>query len=156
MFMYGGSYVKGHEVKLEDAFPIQFPFGTGGMHLSRRVPVSSECCLQHYMRLSLNQFMRTDFVHVCYQLLCRSKSYTTGLIKFRSDFNGMQFAERLSRMSVDEVKQACEAMASNTESNSHQNESGDAIHFLNSVTTSCKVLGHTTEAAKEPEEKYML
>ena len=45
MFMYGGSYVKGHEVKLEDAFPIQFPFGTGGMHLSRRVPVSSACCL---------------------------------------------------------------------------------------------------------------
>ena len=112
MFMYGGSYVKGREVKLEDAFPIQFPFGTGGMHLSRRVPVSSACCLQHYMRLSLNQFMRPDFVHICYQLLCRSKSYTTGLIKCRSDFNGMQVAERLSRMSVDEAKQACKAMGS--------------------------------------------
>ena len=65
----------------------------------------------------------------------------------------MQVAEHLSRMSVDEMKQACKAMGSNTESNSHQNESGDAIHFLKSVTTSCKVLGHTTEAAKEAKRK---
>ena len=56
-------------------------------------------------------------------------------------------------MSVDEMKQACEAMGSNTESNSRQNESGDAIHFLKSVTTSCKVLGHTTEATKEARRK---
>ena len=56
-------------------------------------------------------------------------------------------------MSVDEVKQACKAMASNTESNSHQNESGDAIHFLKSVTTSCKVLCHTMEATKEARRK---
>jgi hypothetical protein len=68
---------------LEDVFPIQFPFGQGGPNLGvdRRVKVSTESCLKHYMKLSLNQFMRPDFILVCYQLLCRSKSYTTGLIK---------------------------------------------------------------------------
>ena len=30
MLMYGGSYSKGHEINVKDAFPIQFPFGTGG------------------------------------------------------------------------------------------------------------------------------
>jgi hypothetical protein len=57
MLIYGGNYIKGHELRLEDAFPIQFPFGIGGLHTTRRVPVSSQCCIQHYMRLSLNQFM---------------------------------------------------------------------------------------------------
>jgi YHS domain-containing protein len=33
MLMYGGSYLKSHEINLEDVFPIQFPFGTGGPDL---------------------------------------------------------------------------------------------------------------------------
>jgi hypothetical protein len=91
--MYGGSYLKSHEINLEDVFPIQFPFGRGGPNLGvdRRVKVSTESCLKHYMKLSLNQFMRPGFILVCYQLLCRSKSYTTGLIKCRSSYQGRSF-----------------------------------------------------------------
>jgi hypothetical protein len=29
MLMYGGSYLKKHQINLEDVFPIQCPFGTG-------------------------------------------------------------------------------------------------------------------------------
>jgi hypothetical protein len=153
MLMYGGNYVKGHEMRLEDAFPIQFPFGIGGLHTTRRVPVSSQCCLQHYMRLSLNQFMRPDFILVCYQLLCRSKSYTTGLIKCRSDFHGTQLAEKLSGLTVSELRAACEIMT-NSSNQGHQSQSSSSgVSFLKSVTTSCKVLGHTTEAAKEARRK---
>ena len=36
LLMYGGSYLKGHEINLEDAFPIQFPFGTGVLTWERR------------------------------------------------------------------------------------------------------------------------
>ena len=80
MLMYGGNYLKGHEIKLKDAFPTQFPFGSGGPNLGkkRKAEVSSEACLRHYMRLSLNQFVRSDFILVCYHLMCRSASYTTG------------------------------------------------------------------------------
>ena len=154
MFLYGGNYVKGHEMRLEDAFPIQFPFGIGGLHESRRVPVSSASCLQHYMRLSLNQFMRPDFILVCYQLLCRSKSYTTGLIKCRSECKGVQLAERLSAMTVEQLQRACEIMTSSLDGNSDNRVSdNDCVSFLKSVTTSCKVLGHTTEAAKDARKK---
>jgi hypothetical protein len=30
MSMCGGSNLKGHEIDVEDVFPIQFPLGTGG------------------------------------------------------------------------------------------------------------------------------
>jgi len=72
MLMYGGSYLKGREVNLENAFPIQFPFGSGGPNLSkkRKVDVSNEACLRHYIRLSWSQFMRPDFILLCYHLMC--------------------------------------------------------------------------------------
>ena len=106
------------------------------------------------MRLSLNQFMRLDFILVCYQLLCRSKSYTTGLIKCRSECKGVQLAERLSAMTVEQLQRACEIMTSPLDGNSdNQVSDNDGVSFLKSVTTSCKVLGHTTEAAKDARKK---
>ena len=48
MLMYGGSYLRSHEVSLEDAFPMQFPFGLGSPNhqgIKRRVAVSFEECL---------------------------------------------------------------------------------------------------------------
>ena len=49
LLMYGGSYLKAHEINLEDAFPIQFPFGIGGPNpsIARKVPVSTEACLDN-------------------------------------------------------------------------------------------------------------
>ena len=43
MLTYGGSYLKGHEINLEDA-PIQFLFGTGGPNCGekRKIDVSNE------------------------------------------------------------------------------------------------------------------
>ena len=36
MLMHGGSSLKGHEINLEDAFPIQIPFGTGGPNCGKK------------------------------------------------------------------------------------------------------------------------
>ena len=36
MLMYGGNYLRGHEINLEDMFPIQFPFGSGGPTLGKK------------------------------------------------------------------------------------------------------------------------
>ncbi len=74
MVVCGGNYLKGHETDLEDMFPIQFPLGSEGPTLGkkRKVDVSNEACIQQYLKLSPNQFMRSDFILVCYQLLCSS------------------------------------------------------------------------------------
>jgi hypothetical protein len=109
LLIYGGSYIRGHEVNLEDAFPIQFPFSLGGPnHLrgKRRVPVSFEECLRHYMRFSMNQIMRPDFILVCYHMLCRNDSYSTGIIKCKSNFKGKSLAEKISQLSVQDIKEA--------------------------------------------------
>mgnify|MGYP006194651551 CR=1 FL=1 len=155
LLMYGGSYLKGHEVNLEDAFPIQFPFGTGGPNLGkkRKVEVSTKACLRHYMRLSLNQFMRPDFILVCYHLMCRSASYTTGLIKCRSNFQGQALGERISQLSAGDVYKATKELNKMQESNELLERTSTAASFLKSVTTSCKVLGHTVKAAKKARKK---
>ena len=156
LLMYGGSYIRGHEVNLEDAFPIQFPFGLGGpTHIGgkRRVAVSFEECLRHYMRLSMNQFMRPDFILVCYHMLCRNASYTSGIIKCKSTYKGKSLAERISQLSVHDIKEASLELKSKQENNLPLNTSTTAGNFLKSISTSCKVLGHTTEAAKEARRK---
>ena len=158
LLMYGGSYLKSHEIDLVDAFPIQFPFGLGGPNgpIERKVPVSVEVCLEHYMRLSLNQFMRPDFILVCYHIWCRNASYKTGLIKCKSEFQGRALAEKISQLSVEDIKYASRQLSHAQESNDPVqaipgNSSGTS--FLQKITTSCKVLGHTTEAAKDARRK---
>ena len=155
MLMYGGSYLKSHEVHLEDVFPIQFPFGLGGPkpNCPRKVPVSEEACLRHYMRLSLKQFMRPDFILVCYHLMCRSESYTTGLIKCKSDFKGESLASRISKLTVEDIESAASDLSALHALGEMNSSNNAAATFLKSVTTSCKVLGHTTEAAKEARRK---
>ena len=156
LLMYGGNYLKSHEIHLEDMFPIQFPFGTGGPDLGipRKVPVSIEECLRHYCRLSLKQFMRPDFILVCYHILCRNASFKTGLIKCKSDFQGNSLTEKLSQMSVHDLKEASTMLSNNQQDNeSDGGEQSFAGSFLKSITTMCKVLGHTKEAAQEARKK---
>jgi hypothetical protein len=157
MLMYGGSYLRGHEVAIEDAFPIQFPFGLGSpQHYGgkRKVPVSFEECLKHYMKLSLNQFMRPDFILVCYHMLCRHASYKTGIIKCKTQHKGKTLAEKISQITVDDIKKAASQLSSEQHINDQNMASSTtAFSFLKSVTSSCKVLGHTAEAAKEARRK---
>ena len=155
MLMYGGSYLKSHEIYLEDVFPIQFPFGLGGPHPDhkRKVPVSEEACLRHYMRLSLSQFMKPDFILVCYHLYVRAASYTTGLIKCKSDYKGRSLAEKISELSIADVERAANDMSDQQSNNEPISTNDCASSFLKSVTTSCKVVGHTTEAAKDARRK---
>jgi hypothetical protein len=120
MLMYGDSYLKSHEIHVEDAFPIQFPFGLGGPEpylVKRQVPVSEEACYHHYMRLSLKQFMRPDFILVCYHMLCRSSSFQTGIIKCRSNYKGALLAEKVAELTKSDV----EKVASNLAFKQHTN-----------------------------------
>ena len=45
MLMYGGNYLRGHEINLEDMFPIQFPFGSEVRLLSKREKLM--CPMKH-------------------------------------------------------------------------------------------------------------
>ena len=64
LLFHGGEFVKGHKIPMHSMFPIQFPFGLGGLEMKRPTNISEEECLRHYMNLSLPQFHRQDFILV--------------------------------------------------------------------------------------------
>ncbi len=83
MLAYGGNYVNARELRLECIFPVQFPFGIGGPKMNRPTQISEEACLQHYLHLSLPQFMRGDFLLVVLHMYNRIMSFQSGLITSR-------------------------------------------------------------------------
>ena len=144
MLAYGGKYVSsGRELRLELIFPIQFPFGIGGPKMRRPTQISELVCLQHYFRLSLPQFMRGDFILVVLHMYNRIMSYRSGLITCRSTrLNDQCFAEQISTLTEDQIKEAAKKKTDNVE------DSSTARQFLEKVETSSKAIAYTTAAAK--------
>ena len=138
LLAYGGEYKSGSGLLLEDVLPTAFPFGLGGPRMPRRAGVSLEKCLAHYGRLSLDQFMRGDFCLIANHMLDRQLSYTSGKVKCRAHIDGVPLAEKISRLTVKDFEDV--ASGSNT-SNSATSQ------LLQSVSASCKAMGHTSEAA---------
>jgi len=144
LLVRGGNYINAQELKLENVFPIQFPFGLGGPTQRRPTAVSKEAALQHYTRLSLKQFMRGDFLLVVLHMMNRIRSFTTGLTTCRSfGLGGHQtFAESISTLTDQQIKIAAENITNNIEDNSV------AAQFLRRAETSCRSIGYTAAAAR--------
>ena len=63
LVVQGGRYSRHAESRhFENVMPIQFPFGSRGPTLNRPTPISDEDLLRHYLKLSLPQFKKSDFV----------------------------------------------------------------------------------------------
>ena len=140
LLVRGGGYVNASkELKLENVFPIQFPFGLGGPKQKRPTRISQQACLQHYAHLSLPQFMRGDFLLVVLHMMNRMRSFQSGLITCRSlGLNGHQsFAESISTLTDEQIKAAAENITKNIEDNSV------AAQFLRRAETSCRSIGYT-------------
>jgi len=84
ILFHGGEFASLAETKIQDIFPVSFPFGTGGMNEKRKNGVSQLECLKHYMRLSLPQTHRPDFILVVCSIYHCIKSFTSGFIMYQS------------------------------------------------------------------------
>ena len=162
LVVQGGRYARHNESRaFENVLPIQFPFGSGGPALKRPTPISEEELLRHYLRLSLPQFKKSDFVFLACQALRRIMSYRSALVKFRPiiDTNGCRMGEQISKMTVEDVKEAVkeeETPKNNTTNMStvscNQNDN-IATKFLKAVSTSCRAFGTSKEAAEYARRK---
>ena len=104
--------------------------------------VSKVECLKYYLRHSLPQFKRGNFILVVNHLYNRIMSYESGVITCRSaTFNGESFAESVSTLTEAQIKEAARKMDKNEVDNSIAGE------FLRRVNTSCKAIGYTKAAA---------
>ena len=163
LVVQGGRFATHTEVAhVENVCPIQFPFGSGGPTLKRPVDISDEEILRHYLRLSLRQFMKSDFVLLANHMLNRLLSYKTAVVKCRPiiDNIGTTMGEEIAKMTVEDIKKAVEE-EEKWEKHKTGNELQDqtpkqqttASKFLRAVQTSCRAMGHTKEAAEYARRK---
>ena len=100
-----------------------------------RTRVSNEACIQRYFRTAMCQLMRGDVVAVLNHIYGRQVSYKSGVMTSRNVINGVSLGETLANMTKDDF-----TSSSSTCPNYQA--------FVKGLSTSCRALGHTPEAAK--------
>jgi hypothetical protein len=144
LLFYPGNYESDRDIPIEDMFPLVFPYGIGGfeMKAGRRNKLSIEALIDHYLHLSLPQFHRPDFILVLFSMLMRRQAFSSGVIKCKTKERGESLGTLFSQLTPDAV-----TLAANR-ANLNMRTPGVAGRFLSSVTTSCRPLGHSNEAAQ--------
>jgi hypothetical protein len=127
--------------KIENIFLFAFPFGIGGPNMEQRVKVSLEVCIQVYMRLLLGQFTEGPTILVMNHIYNRQMSYKTGVMTCRSSIDGIPLGEKLPKLSTEDFEQI--------KDNNTDNLDATTKCFLKAISTSCKAMGHTEQAAKD-------
>jgi hypothetical protein len=145
LLAYGGTYAKNADMKIENILPFAFPFGIGGPKMERRVKVSLELCIQVYMRLSLEQFMEGPTILVMNHIYNRQLSYKTGVMTCRSTVDGVPLGEKLSTLSTEDFEQIND--------NNNDDLNATTKSFLRAISTTCKAMGHTEQAAKDARRR---
>ena len=119
--------------------------------MNRPNKISDEECIKHYMHLSLPQFHRQDFILVLLGIYNRIKSYQTGLIQCKAKMkDGITFAEAVSKLTINDI---CKAVQ-RKDNGVNDGYKSIASRFLNSVSTSCRPVGHSNEAAKYARRQF--
>ncbi|MBE0527141.1 MAG: hypothetical protein IH631_09380 [Candidatus Thorarchaeota archaeon] len=133
----GGKYANMKELKVEDVLPFAFPFGIGGPKMNQRTKVSLGACIQRYMNLAMPQFLRGDVILVLNHMYGRQLSYKSGVMVCRSNVNGVSLGESLSTLTIADFQESANGRVTKTMET-----------LTRAISTSCRALGHTTEAAK--------
>ena len=148
LLFLGGEFARDYEVPLENIFPTVFPFGQGGTKVPRRNRVSEIEVLRHYTSLSLSQFHRPNFILVITGMYHRSKAFGSGFIKCKARRGDSTFAEKVSELSSTDITNAVARRDADLPT------AGTASEFLTAVTTSCKPVGHSNEAAAYARRQF--
>jgi hypothetical protein len=82
--------------KLGQLLPIAFPFATGDVDCRRAPYVNEVEWLQHYLRLSLPQFLEGQKVLVIHHIYQRRKSFLTGIAKCNISRGGNTVANQIA------------------------------------------------------------
>ena len=145
----GGDRIGSHQIKLEEMFPVQFPFGVGGLD-KRPTKVSPQETMRHYARISLPQFQRADFILVLYAMFQRAQTFQKSIITCQSKLSLSALGDKLSTITKEQLdsvtKQVLDGRGNNT-SNATMNQ------LFSSISANCKSVGHSNEAAAVARKK---
>ena len=149
LLVHGGKYVSDRDVPVTDMFPIQFPFGQGGTHLKRRNPVSVKECLRHYFCVALNQMQCPNFVLVVTSMYNRIQAFDTGFVMCKMNMNGRSWGEDISCLTSSQIAAAAKRK------DDKMPVGGAAGRLFTAISTACKPIGHTNEAAAAGRRKML-
>ncbi len=93
------------------------------------------------MRLSLEQFMEGPTILVMNQIYNRQMSYKTRVVTCRSTIDGIPMGEKLSTLSTEDFEQI--------DDNNIDILNATTKKILRAISTTCKAMGHTEQAAKD-------
>ena len=149
LIFHGGDRVGSHQIKLEDMFPVQFPFGLGGLH-KRPTKISPTEALRHYARIALPQFQRADFILVLYAMFQRAQTFQNSVITCRSKLDSSTLGDQLSTITKEQLNSVTEQVLDGRGSNTSNATMNQLFH---SITANCKSVGHSNEAAAVARKK---
>jgi hypothetical protein len=108
--------------------------------MKQRVKGSLELCIQMYMQLLLQQFMEGPSILVMNHIYNRQMLYKSGVMTCRSNVDGVSLGEKLSTLSVENLAKL--------DDNNADRLDAATKGLLKAISTSCRAMGHTKEAAK--------
>jgi len=85
--------------------------------------------------------MMPDVVLVLHQMFSHQKSFETGVMTRRNQKSGNDFGKSLTRVTVKDFDKSA--------SHPDHAPNSNVEHIVKSISTSCKSLGHTTEASQD-------
>ena len=139
LLLHGGNYAREHEVDLEAVLPFAFPYGMGGPNQERPCKISKKEIIKRYTRLAMPQFMTAEVVLVLHHIFSRQISFDTGIMTCRNKHGSRDFTRQINSLKSSDFEESEDRP--DPRSNCHVNS------VIESITTSCKSLGHTAEAA---------
>ena len=148
LFKYG-TRIQSHLTKLQDMFPVQFPFGRGAVDEIRAVNISKKELFRYYTSLSLPQMMRADFILVICSIYQSLECYSRAIINCRSPFNSSTVGDEVSKLSLEQLTQATKSVLDGV-----QPANRSVQQLFSSVRGSCSSVGQSNEAAKVARKKY--
>ena len=156
LVIQGGSYASHSESRhFETVIPIQFPFGIGRPTLKQPTPISKVELLCHYLRLSLPQFMKSDFINLACAALHHIMFYNSALLKCRPimDSSGTSMGDKITKMTMEDVKEAVkedeirQKHGKTARTYSTGSRYSVATTFSRAVSISCRAFGTSKETA---------
>ena len=139
LLLHGGNHAREHEVDLEAVLPFAFPYGMGGPNQKRPCHISKKQIIKRYTRLAMPQFMTAEVILILHHIFSRQISFDTGIMTCRKKHGSTDFTRQINSLKASDFEERQDG--SDPRSDHRVNS------IVNSITTSCKSLGHTAEAA---------
>ena len=139
LLLHGGNHAREHEVDLEAVIPFAFPYGMGGPNQKRPCNISKKQIIKRYTRLAMPQFMTAETILILHHIFSRQISFDTGIMTCRNKHGSRDFTRQINSLKASDFE--------DREDGSDPRSDYRVNSVVNSITTSCKSLGHTSEAA---------